>query len=164
MRNVSGSAEMSPEEWPGSEAAVIEHEAAQAKAALERSLGKLKASLRTATDVRLWTRYHPWLSVSVAAAAGFVLAKGVFSDRVGSGAAAEGASAARQARAAEPRPAEAGGPPRSGLYGLLFSLAKESLAQFASDSLRAAAEARSAADAGHSPMPGDRESAWREAS
>ena len=38
---------------------------------------ELKESLKTAADIQLWTRQHPWVAVGVAAAAGFAAATAV---------------------------------------------------------------------------------------
>lgn len=52
-------------------------EAAEAKAAMARTMEELKASLNHAADLKLWTNQHPWAAVGVAAAAGFVVANAV---------------------------------------------------------------------------------------
>jgi hypothetical protein len=59
------------------EASFLQMESAEAKEAMARTLEELKASLKTATDLKLWTKQHPWAAVGVAAAAGFAVANAV---------------------------------------------------------------------------------------
>lgn len=104
---------------------------------------QLKPSLKTAADVRLWTQHHPWLSVGVAAAAGFVLANQVFSgaDGAGAGQMAEGASAGRPPRAPEPGPHETGGAQRASGGGMLMGLLRDAVAMLTAAAIRAGTEA-----------------------
>ncbi len=50
----------------------------QAQASLSESLETLKKSLGNAADLQLWAQHHPWLTVGVAAAAGFAAANVIF--------------------------------------------------------------------------------------
>ena len=59
------------------EAAYLAQQNAEAKEAVTRTLEELKESLKTAADIQLWTRQHPWVAVGVAAAAGFAAATAV---------------------------------------------------------------------------------------
>jgi hypothetical protein len=45
-----------------------------ARKAVHDSLRRLRRDLRNAVDPRVWVKRHPWLAVTTAAAAGFVLA------------------------------------------------------------------------------------------
>ena len=56
------------------EAAHLEREAAQARAALRGAIEDLKQSLYHAADPRVWTEKYPLAGVGVAAAAGFAAA------------------------------------------------------------------------------------------
>ena len=44
------------------------------RAALQNAAGDLQSSLKSAADIRLWTRKFPWAAVGVAVATGFVAA------------------------------------------------------------------------------------------
>lgn len=59
---------------PLTEAALLEREAAQARAALQGAIHDLQHSLRSAADVRYWTKGHPLAGVGLAAVAGFAAA------------------------------------------------------------------------------------------
>jgi hypothetical protein len=50
-----------------------------ATAAIRQTLDDLKRDLRSAADVRLWTRRHPWMAVATATTAGLVMGKAVTS-------------------------------------------------------------------------------------
>lgn len=67
-----------------SESEFLQHEAQQARQAIERSLEELKASLHTAADLRLWAQHHPWLTVGAASAAGFAAGAAITSAARGS--------------------------------------------------------------------------------
>jgi hypothetical protein len=58
-------------------------EAESAKAAILQTLHDLNSDLREVTDVRYWTRLHPWIAVGVATAAG--LAVGAIAGSAGAG-------------------------------------------------------------------------------
>ena len=55
----------------------LAQQVADAQAAIEQTLNDLRQSLKTAVDLRLWTRQHPWACVGMAAAAGFAAAHAV---------------------------------------------------------------------------------------
>ena len=57
-----------------SEPDFLDREAETAKAAVLRTLGDLHRGLASATDLRAWTREHPWLAIGIAALAGFAAA------------------------------------------------------------------------------------------
>lgn len=61
-----------------SEPKFLEHEANDARAAIQNTLGDLQRDLLNvwdnATDVRSWVDAHPWLALGAASAAGFVTA------------------------------------------------------------------------------------------
>jgi ElaB/YqjD/DUF883 family membrane-anchored ribosome-binding protein len=59
------------------EADFLKQESAEAKQAMAHTVQELKDSLRTAADLKLWTRQHPWAAVGVAAVAGFAVANAV---------------------------------------------------------------------------------------
>ena len=59
---------MNPEET------LLRDEAEQARLAIVRTLASMKSGLNDATDPQAWARAHPWVSVGVAAAAGFAAA------------------------------------------------------------------------------------------
>jgi hypothetical protein len=63
-----------------SEAEYLAREAENAKAAIWLGLHKLKDDLGDAVDVRMWTKEHPWIAVSVAVAAGFTTASAIIGD------------------------------------------------------------------------------------
>jgi hypothetical protein len=134
-----------PSEWPADEAEVIRREAEQARAALRESLEQLQSSLKTAADVRLWTQHHPWVSVGVAAVAGFAVAHTLFSgaDGAGAGQVAEGASAGRPSRAPETGSPQAPRP-RPTRQNMLMSLLKDGAAMLATAAIRAGTEAYAA--------------------
>jgi hypothetical protein len=60
-----------------SEAKFLDREAENAKAAIWSGLRKFKEDFGDAADVRMWTKEHPWIAVSVAAAAGFAAANAI---------------------------------------------------------------------------------------
>lgn len=64
-----------------SEASYLAAQEANAKAALQQTLDDLTRNLKVAADPCLWTHRYPWLSVGVAAAAGFVAARAVAPSR-----------------------------------------------------------------------------------
>ena len=70
---------------PGdSQATESEYLAAQADAArlaISRSLGAVRASLKSAGDVKAWTREYPWPSLGLAAVAGFLAAEALVAPR-----------------------------------------------------------------------------------
>jgi hypothetical protein len=55
-----------------SEAEFLKRQADDAKAAISQSLSDLTAKLRNGVDPLVWARQYPWISLGVAAAAGFV--------------------------------------------------------------------------------------------
>jgi ElaB/YqjD/DUF883 family membrane-anchored ribosome-binding protein len=62
------------ESHPASEQEFLKDEMENARAAIVQTLEHLKTDLKTAADVRLWAREHPWATVGAAAAVGFLAA------------------------------------------------------------------------------------------
>ncbi|MDZ4819253.1 MAG: hypothetical protein SGJ20_09800 [Planctomycetota bacterium] len=52
----------------------LAHQAELAKSAIANSSTQFKEAIKSATDLKAWAHYHPWLSVGVAGAVGFSLA------------------------------------------------------------------------------------------
>jgi hypothetical protein len=106
-------------------------ESAEAKQAMSRTLEELKASLRTATDLKLWTKQHPWAALGVAAAAGFAVANAVTPSKRGSDRSAPPPWATYgngyQAAAAAPPPSAKGYGALNSLLAPLFDMAKVAL-------------------------------------
>jgi hypothetical protein len=63
-----------------SETEFLVREAENAKAAIWLGWHKLKDDLGDAADVRMWTKEHPWVALSVAATAGFAVASAIIGD------------------------------------------------------------------------------------
>ncbi|MEX0714678.1 MAG: hypothetical protein WD278_20235 [Pirellulales bacterium] len=57
-----------------SESEYLAQQAADAKAAMSRTIEELSQSLKDSADPRYWTRQHPWAAVGAALAGGFVAA------------------------------------------------------------------------------------------
>src|SRR5579862_2657853 len=55
-----------------SEAAFLKRQAEDAKAAIAQSFSEMTAKLREGADPLVWARQYPWISLGVAAVAGFV--------------------------------------------------------------------------------------------
>ena len=52
----------------------LTQQAADAKAAIQRTLADMKATAQEAADVRWWTQQYPWYAVGTAAVVGFIAA------------------------------------------------------------------------------------------
>ncbi|HTU26705.1 MAG TPA: hypothetical protein VMF30_14955 [Pirellulales bacterium] len=63
----------------GSEADFLAEQAAAAQRALSDTLRRMKADLGDTADLAAWARRYPWPTVGIAAAAGFLVAKTMFS-------------------------------------------------------------------------------------
>lgn len=61
-----------PRRFPRSESEFLDHKADAAKAALSNAARETAGAILNDLDPRAWTRKHPWASVGVVAAAGFV--------------------------------------------------------------------------------------------
>jgi len=66
---------------PPAESDYLAREIADARAALQGSLGDLKTSARQSIDLAAWAKAYPWPAVGAAAAAGFALAAFMHSRR-----------------------------------------------------------------------------------
>lgn len=110
-----------------SERDVLGDESAEAKAAMFAALDDIKADLAQAADPRLWAREHPWLTLGVAAAAGFAAAAAV-TPRRGESMHARMASLVHSLDSLAPSQEEVASTARSGwgtmLLGKLFDMAK----------------------------------------
>jgi ElaB/YqjD/DUF883 family membrane-anchored ribosome-binding protein len=137
-KNVASSAAMSGSKPPKSElqseAEFLAVQAADAHAAIQQTLDDLRESLKTAADVRLWTRQHPWASVATAAAVGFAAANAIT---------ASWHTAVEPEEEPPPRPTPPPSPTRAPspsvanrIAGFLFDLAKETLTAFAATAMR----------------------------
>jgi len=56
------------------EGVFLTQQAADAKAAMQRTLVDMQATVKEAADVRWWTQQYPWYAVGAAAAIGFITA------------------------------------------------------------------------------------------
>lgn len=139
------------------EAALLECEAAQARAALRGAIEDLKQSLRHAADPRVWTEKHPWAGVGLAAAAGFgaaALIKEAAAEAVAPAAVTSAPAAAQNAAAPEQPAAQAPPAGHSALHSLLtplWDIAQAALKSFAVNAVKSSMTSPVAEDLASSP-------------
>jgi hypothetical protein len=120
------SGEMPPSGQPRtnlSEQELLAQAAREARIAMTCAWEDAKAGLGEAADLRLWTQQHPWVTLGVAAAAGFTAATGLVPSARAQSSAAEGTNGTAPAKAEKAEAAASAEPPSS-LAAMLFDLAK----------------------------------------
>ena len=111
----------------------LTQQAADAKAAMQRTVADMKATAQEAADVRWWTQQYPWYAVGAAAVVGFVAATQLLTP------------AHQPAQPAPPAQAAA----RPTLVSSLFDMVRSALMTTIAEALRPGdrqAEARARAD------------------
>ena len=135
------------------EAEFLTHEAQLARCAISVTIDDLKGSLKNAADPKLWAHHHPWMSVGVAAAAGFTLASAV---KGSSGAGLDSLMGGQPAASTTTNPITAAENGQSkSLMGSLFNLARTALEASLISAIRAEGISR-AAQPQPSELPPDR--------
>jgi len=157
QKNDSSSDTTSPSARNGyknlTEAEFLTHEAGLARSAITATMTELKGSLKNAADLTLWTHHHPWMTVGVAAAAGFTVASAI---KGGGGNPLDGLSGVQAGAAAANGSGDAatGSGQSKSLMGSLFNLARTALEASLVSAIRAEGIARAV-----QPQPSESDSA-----
>jgi hypothetical protein len=149
------------------EEALLDQQAAEARAAFEQTLNELKQSLRDSAKLKVWAKRYPWAVAGAAAAGGFLLATAICSPR-GAAAAAEPQPTNGQPTGGQPTggapPPHA--PPHTGwlawIIAPLIELIKPMLGQWLSSFAASAMGATSAPVANQAESPGRQPDEGRE--
>lgn len=144
------------------EEALLDQQAAEARAAFEQTLNELKRSLKDSAKLKVWAQRYPWAVAGAAAAGGFLLATAVCSPRA-TPAAAEPQPTNGQPTGGAPPPQA---PPPTGwlswIVAPLIELLKPMLGQWLSSFAASAMAAGSAPFADQSEPPGRQPDEGRE--